>query len=704
MRRRIRCLGVLLGVAWVSAVPTRANVAEVGKGFVLGTVGTVTADAAAVISGKQSIQGAYFDGATSNAILFTDSSIYPLAANHSYTVTFRYRVLAAAPSNFQAFFFSSAASKAGSFLPSEFFGGGTGTSGTVTFKRSLANFPDYQVFWGLGGPAGAIAIDDIQIVQDDTNQLMAAEDGEGPGVLPGPLNFQVIDSQTFPPVKAAAGQNYVMPSVTAQDLDGDGRPEIIVTLTTYPDQVPQTPIILGTAPTLSLDTTKFFPGGAPTLRQSLINLFVDLDGDGLKDILFSESGLDHPPWTGSGIGVGLGIGRGTYRDISSLVPAPQQATRTFALGAADLDGDGRADVLLPDQNGTNPVLLRWNGAGFTVQQNWIDQRLWAAPTQLSALSWVGFADLDGDGRQDLIVTGQTTTPAFRVLFGKSGAFAADSLVQLPDGPFGHAPVLNAAPAVQGGNVDHVVVADFNNDGRPDLFALEEQVFHVLPGAITDTNVPGYADLLKNGGTYYGDIGLQVLRNDGSRHFSDISAASSAQNLGKRLYHSPVAVDINNDGFLDVVTAYSTKQYGGQTGNLYGTTFFLNDGTGAFQVVDGAQLLPVATTNPPGDQRWNLGSFVVTSVAPNRTEGVIVNPLGNGSIDVYRVAANSAVGTGPHFSDSASLGVSGFNEFYYLHQHPEVAAAIQRGEYRSGLEHYLAVGQDKGYARHAPSSR
>jgi hypothetical protein len=73
------------------------------------------------------------------------------------------------------------------------------------------------------------------------------------------------------------------------------------------------------------------------------------------------------------------------------------------------------------------------------------------------------------------------------------------------------------------------------------------------------------------------------------------------------------------------------------------------------------------------------------------------------LNLYKVIANRAIGTGPNFADSAALGVPGFNEFYYLRNYPDAAAAVQAGQYRSGLEHYRAVGQALGYRGHAPNS-
>jgi hypothetical protein len=165
--------------------------------------------------------------------------------------------------------------------------------------------------------------------------------------------------------------------------------------------------------------------------------------------------------------------------------------------------------------------------------------------------------------------------------------------------------------------------------------------------------------------------------------------------------------VNNDGVLDVVGSY--EQILPLTLKAtFGTTFFLNDGTGRFQPVGGSRLLG-ATTTPSNGELWNLGSFVPTLITPQRIEGIVAESIGLNcrdctGLNIYRVVGNGSIGTGPNFVNPATLGVAGFNEFFYLNQHPEVAAAMQRGEYRNGLEHYLVEGRAKGYAMHAPNVR
>ena len=167
--------------------------------------------------------------------------------------------------------------------------------------------------------------------------------------------------------------------------------------------------------------------------------------------------------------------------------------------------------------------------------------------------------------------------------------------------------------------------------------------------------------------------------------------------------------MNGDGFLDLVGQHQTQYYAGVP-SVWGTTVFLNDGTGAFQIVDGAELLAGATTTPPGNRRWNLGSFMPTIVTRDRTEGVVYEMVGGCGgtkpgctapvVNLYKVVANGSIGTGPSFADSERLGVPGFNEFYYLRHHADAQAAVSRGEFRNGLEHYLSVGRNLGYDTHA----
>jgi uncharacterized protein (TIGR03437 family) len=698
----------LSGLLLLAASPAHAQVAVLGEGWLLDSAGSITSTPAEVISGKNSIKGAFSgpDSGLAHSFLWTNPTLIPFAPNATYTITFSYRILTAGSAGFQFGFF--AASAQSHFLPTSVITGAAGTSGTGTLTSNTGPYSDVQVGFKVSG-TGAIAIDDIRVA-NSAGQLFTSENAEGPALAPGPLTFQVTDAiALFPDASAFAFHAAV------HDLDGDGHPETILTLVApRPSNVPLQPIVIESSGRMRLATSDFFPAGIPTVKSSGVTLFADINGDGLQDILFSDSGSDGPgDYPGSRIGVAFNLGGGKYRDMSSLIPADQQTTRSNAIAVGGVLGDGRTEIILPDvSGGYNTAVLRWNGNGFDEIRNWIPSSLWAGGAGLHVQNWMVLADMDKDGVQDLLVGGVVLPPNLQIVFGAADGFASatsDSVLALPDGPFGHAPGSPTPPPVaQGAEVSPVVVADFNNDGLPDIFATERQYLNYQPGAYTDTNDPNYASIHANGGTVYGNAAFQVLLNQGSRNFADITSESTAQVFGRREYQTLIAIDINNDGFLDVVATYSTADL--TTGTPYGTTVFLNDGTGAFQVVDGAQLLP-AVTMPSNGQRWNLGSFIPTVVTAQRTEGIVYESVGGCAqggyctatgLNLYKVVANGAIGTGPNFVDPASLGVPGFNEFYYLRHYADAAAAVKAGQYPNGLAHYLAVGKAEGYPPHAPN--
>jgi hypothetical protein len=694
---------VLLGLSCLcvlAAAPAQAQVSALGKGWRLDGSGNLTPAAGEVISGSASIKGASSSSAPYNYFLESDPDYVHFAPSQTYTISVRYRILSAGPNGFQLGFFSAKGSAAGRYVPTTDFTGGAGSTGTATLTASLLNYDDYQMAFVVR-EAGTIVIDDIRVT-DTAGRLVASENAEGPTIASGPLNLQVTDATSL-----SFEARSLLRSAVVHDLNGDGYSESVLTVSGPRPSTSPVPItIVESSSRLRLATPDFFPAGIPTTRHSPMTLFADLNGDGLRDIIFSEAGGD--PFGDGRISVALNQGSGKFRDVSNLIPADQQNTRSYAVAVGDVLSDGRVSILLPDENdGANTALLRWNGEGFDEVRNWVPQSIWRGfPTSLRTQSWMNLADFDNDGKQDLLVSGSQSVANIRLVFGASDGFPTNGVVTLADGPWGHTPP-PFPPIAQGAEVQPVVAADFNNDGLVDIFTTERKVVRYQAGLFNDTNDPDYPDVHANGGIINSDDTFQVLINQGSRSFVDRTAPNYV-NLGNRTYFSLLPIDINNDGFLDVVGHYETGAYAGR-GDRWGTTFFLNDGTGTFQVVDGAALIAVTTTPPWNEERWSFGAFLPTVVTPERTEGVVADEVSAGPaggpmrVNLYKVVANGGIGTGPNFADSAALGVPGFNEFYYLGHYPDAADAVRAGQFRTGLDHYRAVGAGRGYQPHAPSS-
>ena len=145
----------------------------------------------------------------------------------------------------------------------------------------------------------------------------------------------------------------------------------------------------------------------------------------------------------------------------------------------------------------------------------------ASPATGAGPSAIAQADLNRDGKTDL-VTVNTTANTISVLLGNgNGTFAAKV-----DYPVGTAP-------------KGIVIADFNNDGKPDLATV---------------NSAGY------------NIGVLLGNGDGTFQPAVNSVAGGTPN-------ALIAGDFNGDGKLDLVVSNS---------NTYTTSLFLGNGDGTFQ--------------------------------------------------------------------------------------------------------------------------
>jgi hypothetical protein len=161
--------------------------------FRLTSIGSLTTDPSEVVSGTRSIKGSYSGTDSYTSFLYTDSNALKLQRNRSYAVAFRYKILIPAERDIQIGLFSPTAYAQGKSWPSTSVRGAKGDTGTATLTGTL-EFDDHNVTWWIGGK-GAIAIDDIQITDLSTGDVVASEDAEA-GSLLLPTTFFVSANQT----------------------------------------------------------------------------------------------------------------------------------------------------------------------------------------------------------------------------------------------------------------------------------------------------------------------------------------------------------------------------------------------------------------------------------------------------------------------------------------------------------------------------
>jgi FG-GAP-like repeat/Abnormal spindle-like microcephaly-assoc'd, ASPM-SPD-2-Hydin/FG-GAP repeat len=387
--------------------------------------------------------------------------------------------------------------------------------------------------------------------------------GNGDGTVGSRVDFQLRD-QT-----GAA-------SVAAGDFNRDGRQDLAVT------DGAGTNIFLGNG-----DGTFTFQGVYPTGTGTIVA--VDLNKDGKVDLAVVNAVA--PNALANSFSVLLGNGDGTFQPPASY----GAGSYPFGIAAGDFNGDGQVDLAVsnpqcptvpwlmfpattaaPCSAGSTTVVLG-EGGGIFGGSPVGSSAVGTAPTFFLP------ADLNGDGKTDLVVVNQGDDTVSVLLGDGDGTFQPQTTF-----PTGHFPV-----SVQAG--------DFNGDGKVDLAVVDQicatKASSCTPGAVSI--------LLGNGnGTFQPPtdfavgltpVSLVVGDFDGDGKL-DLAAANNGLQLGSTVsvllgkgdgtftaavnYVVPVAPialrlgDFNKDGKLDLAVDGVNPQEVGTISILLG----VGDGT------------------------------------------------------------------------------------------------------------------------------
>ncbi len=170
-------------------------------------------------------------------------------------------------------------------------------------------------------------------------------------------------------------------------------------------------------------------------RGAYPSLLADVDGDGRADLV--SPGMESEP---PELSILRGRAGGGFEDARAV---PLAIARPYHVAAADLDGDRDLDLVVTHDDSSEASLLANDGGSFSP--------LPISPFDLGSRAWkVVAADLDGDGRTDLAAAGGSSVKVF--LSDGRGGFAP-----APRSPF---------PATRGSW--RLAMADLDGNGRPDL--------------------------------------------------------------------------------------------------------------------------------------------------------------------------------------------------------------------------------------------
>jgi hypothetical protein len=343
-------------------------------------------------------------------------------------------------------------------------------------------------------------------------------------------------------------------SVTVADVNGDGKPDLIVAnLNSNTVSV----LLNTTAPgaaTPSFATQKTFAVGGGPLAVAA----ADLNGDGKADLI---------------------VANGNDNTVSVLLntTAPGAATpsfaaqKTFAVGSgpiavatADLNGDGKSDLIVANGNdNTVSVLLDTTAPGATTP-SFATQQTFAVgflPQSVTA------ADLNGDGKPDLIVANEGGNTVSVLLNVTAPGSATASFASQQAFGTGTEPIAVVAADVNGDGKPDLIVANLNDDtasvllnttapgaatpsfATQQIFATGTEPFSVVA---TSVNSDGKSDLVF---ANLGDDTVSVLLNTSPAPATTFDSNSFATQQSFAVGNNPLSqttADLNGDGQSDLI--------------------------------------------------------------------------------------------------------------------------------------------------------
>jgi Big-like domain-containing protein/VCBS repeat protein len=316
-------------------------------------------------------------------------------------------------------------------------------SGAVWGDFNEDGLPDLLVYGNAPGPVGQALV-----VQDFLCSATSLQNGTTPP-------FTVLAMQQLAlPLQTQYGQ-----TLAVLDVDGDGHLDLLAGNTVAYGKGDGT-----------FGTVAVLPALATGYNQTY---GVDIDGDGKLDIVAVDTPPAAPLSPGSTVQYAFTVFHNNGGSFTAMGPyplapsfiggtGPNDFCNIFGLSFADVNGDDRIDVLsqsntLPAGNDAEPARLNVMlnlGTGFGAPKA-IDT------STLLALNMVSpaFADLNGDGKQDLIFSYQANTMnnGVATLLGNGdGTFAAPV-----DFTIGN--TLSVGSALL-----PLVTEDFNADGKVDV--------------------------------------------------------------------------------------------------------------------------------------------------------------------------------------------------------------------------------------------
>jgi FG-GAP-like repeat/IPT/TIG domain/FG-GAP repeat len=347
-------------------------------------------------------------------------------------------------------------SDSGQFLPSAF-------STLTTVPAGLG--PQYICNADLDGDGKP----DLIVANGDSSTVTIYHNNS----TPGNISFTEVASFTM------GGSGYPI-GVTAGDLDGDGKPDIVIS--NYYTQKLTFYLNASTSGNIVMDSVLSVPSGNYVLGASI----ADMNGDGKPEVIVACEGSNILSiYTNSST-----LGHISFSNETSLM-APSGGS-PFKAVVADIDGDGKPDIVSANSYlNTVSVYRNTTPAGGAIS--------FASDVDFNTGNFpegVAIGDIDGDGKPDLVVANNTDN-TLSVLLNTSTVGTISFATQV---------TVNS-----GSSAYDLVIADFDGDGKPDI-AVDDQYNNTV-SVHRNLSTPGTVAINPNVDYSTGEIPYSITTAD-----------------------------------------------------------------------------------------------------------------------------------------------------------------------------------------------
>jgi len=244
--------------------------------------------------------------------------------------------------------------------------------------------------------------------------------------------------------------NNLAPAIATADVNGDGITDIFVS-----GSAGQSSTLFLGQPDGKFVRAKSQPWAEAAEADDVGAVFLDVNGDGHPDLLIAAGGVQHDvgdPLLNDRLYLNDGHGNFTLAPAGTL---PADGESTGAIATADFDHDGKIDVfvggrVVPGKYPDTPRSFLYHNVGGKLVD--VTDQLAPGLRNIGMVTAAAFADIDGDGRPDLVLALEWGP----IVYFHNTGHGFENLTE------------KAGLAGLTGWWSALTIADVNGDGRPDL--------------------------------------------------------------------------------------------------------------------------------------------------------------------------------------------------------------------------------------------